>query len=228
MMKKSFAVLNSIESQILAPYAQRHGGGAALFACDDEELRCLATHGFMRSAELHPICQDKNIIGFVQAQNSSDLAALQSQLAPLLLGDFALQERSLRWLVDAKEIAPAVADWIGIYWKESFLLEKKTSKDLLLGAYFGEATEHTRIPLNKGLCGLALTEERVVNVDDVSKEDRHIACSLKTRSELVIPLHNRRGKFVAELDIDSYKQSAFTPALQKQWEVFAETFFLVL
>ena len=39
----------------------------------------------------------------------------------------------------------------------------------------------------------------------------HIACSLKTRSELVIPIKDKEGNFVAELDIDSNKLNAFSP-----------------
>lgn len=127
------------------------------------------------------------------------------------------------WLNDARSLAPHVCDWIGIYFKESFL-NKTDSTDLVLGPYIGEETEHTRIPISKGICGMALREERVVNVPDVRRNSEHIACSLKTRSELVIPLKDAQGVYVAELDIDSNSLNAFTPEVEKKFRAFAEAF----
>ncbi len=120
----------------------------------------------------------------------------------------------LEWLHQTKNLKPDVCDWIGIYFKESYLKET-SSTDLVLGPFIGEPTDHIRIPIDRGFCGMALREERTVNVPDVTIGDTHIACSLKTRSELVIPISNQDGKFVAELDIDCNRLSAFTPELEK-------------
>ena len=130
-----------------------------------------------------------------------------------------------QWLVKTKELAPHVCDWIGIYYKESYLYKNKTdSTDLVLGPYIGEETEHVRIPIDRGFCGLALREERTVNVDDVTLDTRHIACSLKTKSELVIPIADKNGVFVAELDIDCNRLRAFTSDLQIMFENSLKTF----
>ena len=94
----------------------------------------------------------------------------------------------------------------------------------MLGPFIGEATEHTRIPIDKGMCGLALREEKVVNIADVRQEGGHIACSLSTRSELVIPLKGEDGSFIAELDIDSNRLNAFSSELEKQFRDYCETF----
>jgi putative methionine-R-sulfoxide reductase with GAF domain len=131
--------------------------------------------------------------------------------------------RLMSWLETGKEIAPLICDWIGIYFKESYLLNND-STDLVLGPYIGEATEHVRIPVNRGICGLAIREARTVNVPDVRQNSEHIACSLKTRSELVIPLKDEAGEIIAELDIDSNRLGAFTPDLEASFQKYADTF----
>lgn len=127
------------------------------------------------------------------------------------------------WLEKIKSQQPQVCDWIGIYYKESYL-EKLDSTDLVLGPYIGEETEHTRISIDRGFCGMALREERTVNVADVTKDATHIACSLKTRSELVVPIADKHGKYVAELDIDCNKLNAFTPELEEFFKQAVKSF----
>jgi GAF domain-containing protein len=70
-------------------------------------------------------------------------------------------------------------------------------------------TPHTRIPLNQGICGAAASSGQTVVVDDVSKDPRYLACSLETKSEIVVPIFVH-GKVVGELDIDSHFAAAFT------------------
>jgi len=127
------------------------------------------------------------------------------------------------WLLECQKIAPELVDWIGIYFKASYLNDED-STDLVLGPFIGEATEHTRIPIDRGMCGLALREEKIVNVSDVRKEAEHIACSLTTRSELVIPLADENGVLIAELDIDSNTLDAFSPGIEKKFIEFSKTF----
>ncbi len=129
----------------------------------------------------------------------------------------------LEWLETVKKAQPEVCDWIGIYYKESYI-DKIDSTDLVIGPYIGEVTDHVRISIDRGFCGMALREERTVNVADVTKDETHIACSLKTRSELVIPIKNKKGDFVAELDIDCNRLNAFTPELQKYFEEVTRSF----
>lgn len=128
-----------------------------------------------------------------------------------------------KWLEEAKKIAPELVDWIGIYFKTSYLNDED-STDLVLGPFIGEETDHIRIPIDRGMCGLALREEKVVNVADVREETEHIACSLKTRSELVIPLKGETGEFIAELDIDSNTLNAFSSELEAKFKEFANSF----
>lgn len=127
------------------------------------------------------------------------------------------------WLYNIKSLSHELFDWVGIYFKESYLCGKKSS-DLILGPYIGSATEHTRIPIEKGLCGLALREEKIINMDDVTKDPRHIACSLTTRSELIIPLSDQNGNFIAELDIDSNTPNAFSLEVEELVKNQTKTF----
>lgn len=129
----------------------------------------------------------------------------------------------LTWLEGAKNLVPEVTDWIGVYYKANKFLNKDTT-DLYLGPFFGEPTDHKIIPLERGLCGLALREERVVNVEDVNSDERHIACSLKTKSELIVPLTNKAGEMVAELDIDCHKLAAFTPDIEDKFKTYCLSF----
>lgn len=86
--------------------------------------------------------------------------------------------------------------YTGVY---LYMLEGET---LVLGPYRGRATEHTRIPIGLGVCGRAARVKATVTVDDVTADAEYIACSLETRSEIVVPI--MRGEMVlGEIDIDS-------------------------
>jgi L-methionine (R)-S-oxide reductase len=104
-------------------------------------------------------------------------------------------------------------NWVGVY-----LLE---NGELLLGPYVGKPTPHTRIPLNKGICGAAASTGRTVIVDDVNADPRYLACSLETRSEIVVPI-TREGRVLGEIDIDSDTRAAFTTGDRKLLEEIAQ------
>ena len=124
---------------------------------------------------------------------------------------------------EAHALHPEIFDWVGVYFKSTYILGSD-STDLILGPYIGEETEHSRIPIEKGLCGLALREERVVNMEDVNDDPRHIACSLSTKSELIIPLQDKEGHFIAELDIDSNTPAAFSKEIEEEMKNFCKSF----
>jgi GAF domain-containing protein len=103
--------------------------------------------------------------------------------------------------------------WVGVY-----LLE---GEELVLGPFVGKPTPHTRIPLNKGICGAAASSGKTLIVDDVQADPRYLACSLETRSEIVVPLV-RAGRVLGEIDIDSDAPAAFTEEDRKVLEAVAE------
>ena len=101
-------------------------------------------------------------------------------------------------------------NWVGFY-----MLETGTKPPILvLESFVGAMTPHTRIPLNQGICGAAASSGQTVVVDDVRKDPRYLACSLETKSEIVVPVF-AHGKVVGELDIDSHFPAAFTPEHQE-------------
>ena len=97
----------------------------------------------------------------------------------------------------------AYYNWVGIY-----MLDPDDENVLVLGAYRGAPTEHIRIPVSEGICGAAVAEGETVIVDDVSQDPRYLACSLETRSEIVVPIR-AKGKIVGEIDVDSHALNAF-------------------
>lgn len=98
-------------------------------------------------------------------------------------------------------------DWVGFYLIETAKLPGAADM-LVLGPYVGAPTPHTRIPLNQGICGAAASSGQTIVVDDVHSDPRYLACSLETRSEIVVPIRVK-GKIVGELDIDSHTPAAF-------------------
>jgi|RhiMethySRZTD1v2_1073278.scaffolds.fasta_scaffold1316924_2 L-methionine (R)-S-oxide reductase len=90
--------------------------------------------------------------------------------------------------------------WVGIY-----LLE---GNELVLGPFLGKPSPHTRIPLARGICGAAATEKQTIVVDDVNTDPRYLACSLETRSEIVVPIMTG-SRVLGEIDIDSDRPAAF-------------------
>jgi L-methionine (R)-S-oxide reductase len=94
-------------------------------------------------------------------------------------------------------------DWVGFY-----ILDDQQAC-LLLGPYCGKSTEHTLIPVGKGVCGQVAGTKKLKIVQDVSKEGNYIACSLEVQSEIVVPIL-KGDQFIAEIDIDSHSPAPFT------------------
>lgn len=97
-----------------------------------------------------------------------------------------------------------VFDWVGFY-----LVDPKADRELVLGPFVGEATDHTRIPFGTGICGQAAETNETFVVQDVSEEDNYLACSVDVEAEIVVPVR-KNGEFVAELDIDSHTKGSLT------------------
>jgi len=140
---------------------------------------------------------DEDVLSSVEqaAAGSADARALMAETVALLQ-----RER-------------AHYNWVGVY-----LLE---GQELVLGPFVGKPTPHTRIPLDKGICGAAASSGKTLIVDDVNADPRYLACSLETRSEIVVPII-REGRVLGEIDIDSDKPAAFTEEDRKLLEAVAE------
>lgn len=122
-------------------------------------------------------------------------------------------EAALAGQVDPAAAMEAVVDilkervpdytWVGIYLMDG--------DELVLGPYRGKPSPHTRIPLGRGICGAAATGKATIIVDDVNADPRYLACSIETKSEIVVPIMDG-DEVLGEIDIDSDRKAAFTAA----------------
>ena len=101
-------------------------------------------------------------------------------------------------------------NWVGFYFVEG--------DELVLGPFVGAPSPHVRIPIGKGICGAAVAARQTVVVPDVNADPRYLACSIQTKSEIVVPIEHD-GHILGEIDIDSHTPNAFTlddPALLEE------------
>src|SRR6266540_988273 len=92
--------------------------------------------------------------------------------------------------------------WVGFYVVDG--------SELVLASWSGpSATLHIRIPIGQGLCGAAVSEKKTVVVQDVTSDPRYLQCFINTRAEIVVPILKGDAP-IAEIDIDSDQQDAFT------------------
>jgi L-methionine (R)-S-oxide reductase len=137
-----------------------------------------------------------------RSMNSRDRSKLRAEVEALVASD-APDDEVLEDVVRLVHEAHPRWDWSGIY-----LLVDDT---LVVGPFAGseEPPEHSRIEVGDGVCGTAVAQDRNQLVDDVRELDNYLACSLSTRSELVV-LIREDGRIVGQFDIDSDERGAFT------------------
>ena len=90
-------------------------------------------------------------------------------------------------------------NWAGFY--------RMVEGELVLGPFMGRPA-CIRIPLGKGVCGVAASDAATQLVEDVHAFPGHIACDSETNSELVVPVI-RSGDVVAVIDLDSPLKARF-------------------
>lgn len=122
-----------------------------------------------------------------------------------LRGAFARgQSREALLRLAAEKIRAAGRPYTSVY---MYMLQ---GQELVLEAFAGRETEHTRIPVGMGVCGTAVASGQDQNVPDVREIQNYLACNAWTRSELVVLI--RRGSLIlGQIDIDSDEPNPFTP-----------------
>ncbi|MFX1485828.1 MAG: GAF domain-containing protein [Promethearchaeota archaeon] len=121
-----------------------------------------------------------------------------------ILNDERGENRKLKEICRLLKDNVTYYDWVGFY-----SVDRKGEKELVLGPFEGEPTEHVRIPFGKGICGQAADTEKTYIVQNVKKESNYLSCSPKVKSEIVVPI-SRGGRVVGEIDVDSHTLSPFT------------------
>lgn len=99
--------------------------------------------------------------------------------------------------------------------------------ELVLEAFAGRDTEHTRIPVGNGVCGTAVATGQDQNVPDVRAVENYLACNAWTRSELVVLI--RRGeRILGQIDVDSDEPDPFTVEEEAQVRRVADALAVLL
>ncbi len=109
-----------------------------------------------------------------------------------------------------------VFDWVGFY-----LVDREKAKTLVLGPFAGAPTEHVSIGFGQGICGQAAETGRTFIVQDVSKENNYLSCSIDVKSEIVVPIY-KDNNIIGELDIDSHSTAPFTEEHEKMLNEVAQ------
>jgi len=127
------------------------------------------------------------------------------RIVAALRGAFAREEgREGLLRIAAEKIRAAGVPYTSVY------LYMLHGSELVLEAYAGRNTDHTRIPVGVGVCGTAVASGKDQNVPDVRAVENYLACNSWTRSELVVLI--RRGSLIlGQIDIDSDVPNPFTP-----------------
>jgi L-methionine (R)-S-oxide reductase len=128
-----------------------------------------------------------------------------SRVIAALRGSFAREEgREALLRTAAEKIRAAGSPYTSVY------LYMLHGQELVLEAFAGRETVHTRIPVGVGVCGTAVANDEDQNVPDVRAVGNYLACNAWTRSELVVLI--RRGRSIlGQIDIDSDVPNPFTP-----------------
>jgi len=93
-------------------------------------------------------------------------------------------------------------NWVGMYVVQGGMLH--------LGPFVGAPTEHAIIPIGRGVCGTAVATGQNQVVADVRTLANYLACSLETRSEIVVLIRDPDTNAVlGQIDADGHEVGAF-------------------
>ncbi|MFM9872356.1 MAG: GAF domain-containing protein [Fimbriimonadaceae bacterium] len=122
------------------------------------------------------------------------------------------------WGFDLRQFAMAQIDSLDTYdWSGVYRLQGDT---LHLDAYVGAATDHTEIPVGRGVCGTAIAEDANQVIADVRGLENYLSCSAFTRSEIVVLIRSG-GDVLGQIDIDGHQVGAFDAEDEKFLEELA-------
>jgi len=118
------------------------------------------------------------------------------------------------WVANMSNFAAALKEQFDWFWIGFYLV---VSEDELLVGPFQGPVACTRIKKGRGVCGTSWQKQETVVVPDVEQFPGHIACSSRSRSEIVLPIR-KDGKIIGVLDIDSEDLNSFSEIDQKWLE----------
>src|SRR5579863_3509083 len=101
------------------------------------------------------------------------------------------------------------AEFEHYFWTGFYVVDPTRVGQLVVGPYQG-TLGCLRIEFGRGVCGAAAAQRESQLVPDVDAFPGHIACDSRSKSEVVVPVFNRRGELIAVLDVDSVEPAAFS------------------
>jgi L-methionine (R)-S-oxide reductase len=126
-----------------------------------------------------------------------------------------LSDAILRETVKQIKASDVDYNFVGVY------LLNPDEQMLWLHNYVGTPTEHARIEVGQGVCGTAVAEKQNQNIGDVTQVENYLACSPKTKSELVV-LIRAGDEIFGQIDVDARSKEAFSKADQETVELVAD------
>jgi len=126
-----------------------------------------------------------------------------------------LSDAILRETVKQIKATDTDYNFVGVY------LFNPEENGLWLHNYMGESAEHARIAVGEGVCGTAVAEKANQNVPDVTQRENYLACSPRTKSELVVLIRAGDDIF-GQIDIDCREKDAFGRDKQSAIELVAD------
>ena len=91
------------------------------------------------------------------------------------------------------------------FWTGFYILK---SDKLVVGPYQGPVACQ-ELEKDQGVCWTALNGAAPVVIADVHAFPGHISCDSRSKSEITLPLFNKKGQIVAIFDVDSDRVTAF-------------------
>jgi GAF domain-containing protein len=126
------------------------------------------------------------------------------QRAQAILDSDKDREDKLQDICELLDEEVEIFDWTGFY-----MVDPEADRELVLGPFVGDPTDHTRIPFGRGICGQAAETKETFVVQDVSKADNYLSCSIHVNAEIVVPIM-KGDEVIGELDIDSHTKDSIT------------------
>jgi len=145
-------------------------------------------------------------LSIVQGTKEEQYQSVIPQIKALIEGEPDL-------IANLANIVAALKEQFGWLWVGFYLVKEN---QLVLAPFQGPVA-CTRIKKGKGVCGTSWEKAETVVVPDVEKFPGHIACSSKSKSEIVVPII-RDGKVMGVLDVDSEDLQEFDEADKKHLE----------
>ena len=94
------------------------------------------------------------------------------------------------------------------FWTGFYSVDAQKPDELVVGPYQG-SLGCLRIAFGRGVCGTTAAQQATMIVPDVHDFDGHIACDIRSQSEIVVPVFDKFGRLIAVFDVDSTQPAAF-------------------